>query len=208
MGRVRQILNLQILAALLLHWLTTTTDSDTNYFIIFFAAIADVYRNEGNEASKNGDFINAIHFYTKGIKVNCNEKELKAKLYNNRAIIHFKLGKMMKTSICIFPLLKLRAVRSSFLKKVIILNVHQERNSQEKYICLVLASQTYKEVTPSPLPKINVRVVGLLYVHLIRDIYFKNRKSPEFTKGCRSSHWVKSNFPWGNCKRLDMLAVQ
>ena len=66
--------------------------------------MADVYRNEGNEAFKKGDFINAIHFYTKGIKANCNEKELKAKLYNNRAIAHFKLGKMimMRALICIF----------------------------------------------------------------------------------------------------------
>ncbi|CAH3161861.1 unnamed protein product [Pocillopora meandrina] len=55
-------------------------------------AAADVYRNEGNEAFKKGDFINAIHFYTKGIKMNCNEKELKAKLHNNRAIAHSKLG--------------------------------------------------------------------------------------------------------------------
>ncbi|XP_066016340.1 tetratricopeptide repeat protein 28-like [Pocillopora verrucosa] len=55
-------------------------------------ATADVYRNEGNEAFKKGDFINAIHFYTKGIKMNCNEKELKAKLHNNRAIAHSKLG--------------------------------------------------------------------------------------------------------------------
>ncbi|CAH3129303.1 unnamed protein product, partial [Pocillopora meandrina] len=61
-------------------------------FYFFFAAIADVYRNEGNEAFKKGDFINAIHFYTKGIKMNCNEKELKAKLHNNRAIAHSKLG--------------------------------------------------------------------------------------------------------------------
>ena len=51
-------------------------------FIFFFAAIADVYRNEG--------------------KLNCNEKELKAKLYNNRAMAHFKLGKMMRALICIF----------------------------------------------------------------------------------------------------------
>ena len=71
-------------------------------FHFFFAATADVYRNEGNEAFKKGDFINAIHFYTKGIKMNCNEKELKAKLHNNRAIAHFKLGKMMRALICIF----------------------------------------------------------------------------------------------------------
>ncbi|XP_066023579.1 tetratricopeptide repeat protein 28-like [Pocillopora verrucosa] len=54
-------------------------------------ATADVYRNEGNEAFMKGDFINAIHFYTKGIKMNCNDKELKAKLHNNRAIAHSKL---------------------------------------------------------------------------------------------------------------------
>ncbi|XP_066023394.1 tetratricopeptide repeat protein 28-like [Pocillopora verrucosa] len=55
-------------------------------------ATADVYRNEGNEAFRKGDFITAIHFYTKGIKMNCNDKELKAKLHNNRAIAHSKLG--------------------------------------------------------------------------------------------------------------------
>ena len=71
-------------------------------FYLFFAATADVYRNEGNEAFKKGDFINAIHFYTEGIKMNCNEKELRAKLYNNRAIAHSKLGKMMRALICIF----------------------------------------------------------------------------------------------------------
>ena len=34
--------------------------------------------------------------------MNCTEKELKAKLYNNRAISHFKLGKMIRALICIF----------------------------------------------------------------------------------------------------------
>ena len=71
-------------------------------FSFFFSATADVYRNEGNESFKKRDFINAIHFYTEGIKMNCNEKELRAKLYNNRAIAHFKLGKMMRALICIF----------------------------------------------------------------------------------------------------------
>ena len=82
--------------------MTITTDFDTIIFYFFFAATPDVYRNQGNEAFKKGDFINAIHFYTKGIKMNCNEKELKAKLHNNRAIAHFKLGKMMRALICIF----------------------------------------------------------------------------------------------------------
>ena len=34
--------------------------------------------------------------------MNCNVEELKAKLHNNRAIAHFKLGKLMRTLICIF----------------------------------------------------------------------------------------------------------
>ena len=77
--------------------------------IFFITATADVYSNEGNEAFKKGDFINAIHFYTRGIKVNCNEKELEAKLYNNRAIAHFKLGKMMRAKkYAIFPFWNLK----------------------------------------------------------------------------------------------------
>ena len=84
-----------------------------------------------------------------------------------------------------------------------------------KNLHLILASQIYKEVTSYPryqwasqvFPKIIVMVVGLQHVWLIRDIYFNNRKSPGFTKGCRSSHWVKSNFPQGNCERLDIIAV-
>ena len=59
----------------------------------FVSAIVEVYKNEGNEVCLKGDFLNASHFYTEGIKVKCGNKELKAKLYNNRATVHFKLGK-------------------------------------------------------------------------------------------------------------------
>ena len=76
-------------------------------FYLLFAATADGYRNEGNEAFKKGDFTDAIHFYTEGIKMNCNEKELTAKLYNNRAIAHSKLGEMTRALIFFFSLLKL-----------------------------------------------------------------------------------------------------
>ena len=97
-------------------------------FIFFFAATADVCRNEGNEAFKKGDFINAIYFYTEGIKLNCNEKVLKAKLYNNRAIAHSKLGKMMRALTSFFLLFwSYCAVCSSFLKKMIILNACPEK---------------------------------------------------------------------------------
>ena len=55
-------------------------------------AIAEVYKNEGNEEYTKKDFSNAIYFYTEGIKVNCKNEELKAKLYSNRATAHFYLG--------------------------------------------------------------------------------------------------------------------
>ena len=58
------------------------------------SAIAEVYNNEGNDEFKKKEFNNAIHFYTEGIKVNCNDTELKAKLFSNRATAHFYLGKM------------------------------------------------------------------------------------------------------------------
>ncbi|KAM7430663.1 Tetratricopeptide repeat protein 4 [Porites harrisoni] len=48
-------------------------------------AIAEVYKNEGNDEYKKTNFNNAIHYYTKGIKVNCKDEELNAKLYSNRA---------------------------------------------------------------------------------------------------------------------------
>ena len=59
----------------------------------FVSAIAEVYKNQGNEEYRKRDFINAIDFYTEGIKVNCKDKELNAQLYSNRAIANFKLGK-------------------------------------------------------------------------------------------------------------------
>ena len=58
------------------------------------SAIAEVYNNEGNDEFKKKEFNNAIQFYTEGIKVNCNDTELKAKLFSNRATAHFYLGKM------------------------------------------------------------------------------------------------------------------
>ena len=64
-----------------------------NISIFFLLAIAEVYKNQGNEEYRKRDFIIAIHFYTEGIKVKCKDEDLKAKLYCNRAIANFKLGK-------------------------------------------------------------------------------------------------------------------
>nr|XP_058943770.1 tetratricopeptide repeat protein 4-like [Pocillopora verrucosa] len=65
---------------------TLDFDEDT------LTAIVEVYKNEGNDVYIKEDFLNAIYFYTEGIKVKCGNKELKAKLYNDRATVHFKLG--------------------------------------------------------------------------------------------------------------------
>ena len=58
-----------------------------------FLAIAEVYKTEGNEAYLQEDYSNAIYFYTEGIKVNCKDEDLKAKLYSNRAYANLRLGK-------------------------------------------------------------------------------------------------------------------
>ena len=66
----------------------------------FTLAIAEVYKNEGNDSYRENDFNDAIYFYTEGIKVNCKDEELKAKLYSNRANAYFCLGeKFLLTSI-------------------------------------------------------------------------------------------------------------
>ena len=58
-----------------------------------FLAIAEVYKTKGNEAYLKEDYSNAVYFYTEGIKVNCKDEDLKAKLYSNRAYANLRLGK-------------------------------------------------------------------------------------------------------------------
>ena len=71
-----------------------------HYLLTFFIlAIAEVYKNEGNDSYRQNDFNNAIYFYTEGIKVNCKDEELKAKLYSNRANAHFCLGEKFLLTI-------------------------------------------------------------------------------------------------------------
>ncbi|CAH3036965.1 unnamed protein product [Porites lobata] len=55
-------------------------------------AMAEVYKAEGNEAYLKEDYSNAIYFYTEGIKVNCKDQDLKAKLYSNRAYANLRFG--------------------------------------------------------------------------------------------------------------------
>ena len=64
--------------------------------IIIIVAIAEVYKNEGNDEYKKRNFNSAIHYYTEGIKVDCKDEELNAKLYSNRAAANSNLGKKLK----------------------------------------------------------------------------------------------------------------
>ena len=68
--------------------------------ICFVVAIAEVYKNEGNDEYKKNNFNSAIFFYTEGIKVNCRDEDLNAKLYSNRAAAHFNLGKKLLYISC------------------------------------------------------------------------------------------------------------
>lgn len=67
------------------------------YFALFYlvsakAALAEIYNDEGNNEYRKGEYNYAIGCYTEGIKVNCNDENLNAKLLANRAAVHFHLG--------------------------------------------------------------------------------------------------------------------
>ena len=57
-----------------------------------FLAIAEVYKNQGNEAYLKEDYSNAVYFYAEGIKVKCKNEDLKSELYSNRAYANLRLG--------------------------------------------------------------------------------------------------------------------
>jgi len=49
--------------------------------MLLILAIAELFKNDGNDEFRNKNFSNAIYFYTEGIKIDCKDDELKAKLY-------------------------------------------------------------------------------------------------------------------------------
>ena len=63
--------------------------------IVFVLEQAEVLKNAGNEEYSKKDFAKAIFFYTEGIKVECKDKELVSKLYNNRSTVYFNLGNVL-----------------------------------------------------------------------------------------------------------------
>lgn len=60
-----------------------------------FVVIVEVYKNEGNDVFKREEFSSVVVFYLEGIKVNCRDEELNVKLYYNRLMVYFYLGKIM-----------------------------------------------------------------------------------------------------------------
>ena len=63
--------------------------------IVFVLEKAEELKNAGNEAYTKKDFAQAISFYTEGIKIQCTDRELVSKLYNNRSTVHFYLGNIL-----------------------------------------------------------------------------------------------------------------
>lgn len=61
--------------------------------LYFCSVIAETSKNAGNDAFHEDDFVKAINLYTEGIEVKCEDEDLNAKLYNNRASAHYHLGK-------------------------------------------------------------------------------------------------------------------
>lgn len=62
-------------------------------FAAFLLAIAEVYLKEGDNEYSKGEADNAVHFYTEGLQVNCNNIQVNAALYSNRAVAQLLLGK-------------------------------------------------------------------------------------------------------------------
>ena len=65
-----------------------------NSVCVFISAITETHKNAGNDAFLSHDFVKAVNLYTEGIKVKCKDEDLNAKLYNNRASAHYRLGKV------------------------------------------------------------------------------------------------------------------
>ena len=64
--------------------------------------LAEIYKNEGNDQFKKENFQSAIHYYTEGIKMNCKDKEMNAKLYSNRAAAHINFGKKIMIHLVVW----------------------------------------------------------------------------------------------------------
>ena len=62
---------------------------------MLFSGKTEAYKEDGNYEYKKKQFHKAIAAYTEGIKEKCDNVELNAILYTNRATAHFSLGMMV-----------------------------------------------------------------------------------------------------------------
>nr|XP_058951387.1 tetratricopeptide repeat protein 28-like [Pocillopora verrucosa] len=69
----------------------TSSDAELDVDDDLLREIAKVCLEEGNKEYRQGEANNAINSYTEGLRVNCKDKRLNAKLYSNRATAHFRL---------------------------------------------------------------------------------------------------------------------
>ena len=66
------------------------------------AEVREFLKSQGDEEYRKKDFSKAIHYYAEALKLESGkDKELKAKIYSNRATAHFALGE----KYCIFLVL-------------------------------------------------------------------------------------------------------
>lgn len=84
-----------------------------------------MYKIEGNNEYLKKEFSNAIYFYTEGIKVNCRDDELNAKLYTNRATAHFYLGEIfLSVSLALYLS---RVINNEFLFSILIILIYYKK---------------------------------------------------------------------------------
>nr|XP_058945352.1 tetratricopeptide repeat protein 28-like [Pocillopora verrucosa] len=70
----------------------TSSDAELDVYNDPLREIAKVCLEKGNKEYRQGEANKAINSYTEGLKVNCKDERLNAKLYSNRATAHFRLA--------------------------------------------------------------------------------------------------------------------
>ena len=134
--------------------------------IVFVVEKAEDFNNAGNDAYRKKDFAKAIFFYTEGIKVECKDKELVSKLYNNRSTVYFYRGKSLKINNtlvdpCSLILFTLILLSKAFWKKIpgcLFLFDHRKGHIQAIFWCVncfshLFLKRKWRNLTNSGFPK-------------------------------------------------------
>ncbi|CAH3168609.1 unnamed protein product [Porites evermanni] len=108
---------------------------------------ADDFNNAGNDAYRKKDFATAIFLYTEGIKVECKDKELVSKLYNNRSTIYFYRGNYHD---CLSDVKAATTLQPSYLKAIIRGKNDYVNIDPDKQDLLEIKSRSYRESETLP----------------------------------------------------------